>query len=113
MTGASATAEGELERTPLAHLLVYVLDRRLTGALFFTEPSGVEHVVRVCKGAPVKVKPGDRYLLLGEMLVEAGAIDEQTLHGALETKGLLGDMLLLAGCVERDVLEKVAEQQFI
>jgi hypothetical protein len=113
MAETSATAEGELAKTPFAHLLVYALDRRLTGVLFLKQPDGVEHVVRLARGVPVKVRPGDRYALLGEMLVEAGAIDRATLEEALATKGLLGDMLLLAGRVDGDVLEKVAEQQFI
>jgi hypothetical protein len=112
MAEASATAEGELARTPLAHLLVHALDRRLTGALFLAPPEGEEHVVRLNRGVPVKVRPGDRFALLGELLIEAGAIDAGTLEAALATKGLLGDVLLLAGRVERDVLEKVAEDQF-
>src|ERR1700742_2003114 len=98
---ASATAEGELARTPLAHLLVYALDRRLTGAMFLSSPTGVEHVVRFSRGVPIKVRPGDRHALLGQMLVDAGAIDEKTLEAALATQGLLGDVLLLAGRVER------------
>jgi hypothetical protein len=112
MAEASATAEGELARTPLAHLLVYALDRRLTGVLFLAPPKGEEHVVRLSRGVPVKVRPGDQFALLGELLIEAGAIDEKTLEAALATKGLLGDVLLLAGRIERDTLEKVAEDQF-
>src|SRR6185436_7589488 len=96
MEEASATAEGELGRQPLAHLLVYALDHRLTGALFLTTADSTEHVVRLSRGVPVKVRPGDRFALLGEMLVEAGAIDQKTLDGALATPGLLGDVLLLA-----------------
>src|SRR5262245_33420409 len=113
MPDTTATAEGDLDRTPFAHLLVYAADRRLSGVLFLEEPGGVEHVVRFARGAPVKVRPGDRYALLGEMLVEAGALDRATLAEALKTQGLLGDVLLLAGCVDRDVLEHVAEQQFV
>ena len=108
------------------------MDRQLTGALFLSEPvtmggdppyppaqpatesaPAVEHVVRLVRGVPVKVRPGDRHALLGEMLIEAGAIDAETLEAALATKGLLGDVLLLAGRVDRDVLEKVAEAQFV
>jgi hypothetical protein len=118
MTEASATADGELARTPLAHLLVYALDRRLTGALYLASPPspesvGNETVVRLCRGVPVKVKPGDGFSPLGEMLVAAGAIDEATLRAALATPGLLGDILLLAGRVERDTLERIAREQFI
>ncbi len=107
------TAEGELSRTPLAHLLVYALDRRLTGVLFFRETSGVEHVVRLARGAPVKTRPGDRFALLGEMLVEAGAVSAATIEEAVATKGLLGDVLMLTGRVDRNTLERVAEQQFV
>jgi hypothetical protein len=113
MAETLATAEGDLGRTPLGHLLVYALDKRLTGVLFLTEAGGLEHVVRLVRGVPVKVRPGDRWSLLGEMLVEAGAIDEATLADALATPGLLGDMLLLAERVERDALEKIAETQFV
>jgi hypothetical protein len=113
MAETSATAEGDFAKTPFAHLLVYALDRRLSGVLFLRQPDGVEHVVRLARGAPVKVRPGDRYALLGEMLVEAGAIDAATLEGALATKGLLGDMLLVTGRVDGDVLESIAEQQFL
>jgi hypothetical protein len=113
----AATAEGDLARTPFAHLLVYAVDRRLTGALFLREPpnaggSVVEHVVRLARGTPVKVRPGDDFARLGELLVEAGVLAPETLASALATKGLLGDVLLLAGCVERDRLEAVCEAQF-
>src|SRR4051812_6689798 len=111
MPDTAATAEGALDRTPFAHLLVYAADRRLTGVLFLTEPGGTEHAVRFARGAPVKVRPGDRFALLGEMLVEEGALDPATLAEALKTQGLLGDVLLLAGCIDRDVLEGIAEQQ--
>ena len=112
-----ATAEGDLARTPFAHLLVYAVDRRLTGALFLREPptagaSPVEHVVRLARGTPVKVRPGDNFARLGELLVESGVLSAETLVEALATKGLLGDVLLLAGCVERDKLEAVCEAQF-
>ena len=112
-----ATAEGDLARTPFAHLLVYAVDRRLTGALFLREPkaagaSPVEHVVRFARGTPVKVRPGDGFARLGELLVEAGALSPETLVEALATKGLLGDVLLLAGCVERNRLEAMCDAQF-
>lgn len=108
-----ATAEGDLGRTPFAHLLVFAIDRRLGGELFLTEPSSCTHVVRLVQGVPVKVKPGDGYALLGQLLVEAKAIDHTTLEGALTTRGLLGDVLLLAGCVDREVLERTVERQFL
>src|SRR5262249_24390386 len=107
-----ATAQGDLGRTPLGHLFVYALDKRLSGALVFCEPSGVEHVVLLSRGAPIKIRPGDGYALLGEMLIEAVAVSQATIQEALATQGLLGDVLVLAGRIHRDVLESVAEEQF-
>lgn len=113
MPSTQATASGDLGRTPFAHLAVYAFDRKLTGALFLNEPSGVEHTVRFARGLAVKIKPSDRYALLGEILVETGALDRKTLEQALATQGLLGDVLMLAGCVDRDTIERAAEEQFV
>ncbi|HVY48028.1 MAG TPA: hypothetical protein VHB21_19205, partial [Minicystis sp.] len=106
--------EGALGKTPIAHLLVYAMERQLTGVLFVA-PVGAaaETAVRLARGVPVKVRSGDGYALLGRMLVEAGAISEKTLEDALSTKGLLGDVLLLAGCIDQRRLEDVALQQFV
>jgi len=109
----AATAEGDFRRTPLPHLLVYMADRRLSGALFLKEPQGLEHVVRFECGSPVRVMPGDGFALFGEMLVEAGIVREEVVRGALATKGLLGDVLILTGHAEADELESVASEQLL
>lgn len=108
-----ATAEGDLERTPFAHLLVYAADRRLTGAMILNEPGGAEHVIQLARGAAVKVRPGDAYALFGDLLVEDGLVSRETVEAALATRGLLGDVLLLTGCVDAGTLEWVAEVQFV
>ena len=109
----AATAEGDFRKTPLPHLLVYMADRRLTGVLFLHEPEGVEHVVRFEWGAPVRVAPGDGFAMFGEMLVEAGIVNEDVVSNALATKGLLGDVLILTGHAEADELESVASEQLL
>jgi hypothetical protein len=106
-----ATAEGDFLRTPLPHLLVYMADRRLTGALFLCEPDGTEHIVRFEEGAPAKVFSGDRYALFGELLIEAGVVEEQVVREALATKGLLGDVLILTGHAVPETLERIAAVQ--
>lgn len=108
-----ATAEGDLERTPFAHLLVYAADRRLTGAMILDEPGGAEHVIQLDRGAAVKVRPGDGFALFGDLLVEDGLVSRETVDAALATRGLLGDVLLLSGCVDAGTLEWVAEVQFV
>lgn len=105
--------EGELATTPFAHILVYASDRRLTGALFLEDPSGTQHVVSFAGGAAVKVRPGDGYALLGALLVDAGAISEGALLGALSVPALLGDTLRVGGFIDNDTLESVAEAQFL
>lgn len=110
--GTVATAEGDLGHTPLAHLLVYAVERRLTGALFLTDPRGATHVVRLVRGTPVKVRPGDNHALLGELLVERRAISPQTLEGALLAKGRLGEVLMLSGSIGAQLLEQVLVEQF-
>ncbi len=109
----AATAEGDFQRTPLPHLLVYMADRRLTGALFLREPQGTEHVVRFEWGAPVRVAPGDQFAMFGELLVEAGIVREEVVQGALAAKGLLGDVLILTGHADADELESVASEQLV
>jgi len=106
------TAEGDLARNPFAHLLVFALERKLTGAMFLTDPSGAIHTVRLARGVPVKVRPGDAYSLLGEMLVDGGHIEEAVRDKALDSKGQLGEVLVLAGKLDREVLEKTLEEQF-
>ena len=88
-------------------------DRRLTGVLVLQEPQGLEHVVRFELGAPVRVAPGDQFAMFGEMLVEAGIVNEEVVHNALATKGLLGDVLILTGHAEADELESVASEQLL
>jgi hypothetical protein len=107
------TAEGDLRRSPFSHLLVYGVDRRLTGALFLTEPTGMTHVVRFAGGIAVKVRPGDDHARLGELLVAAGVLTEDLLSGALAAKGLLGDVLLLAGRIDRQGLDEILDRQFM
>lgn len=103
-----ATAEGDLRRTPLPHLLVYMADRRLTGALFLREPAGTEHVIRFEWGLPVRVFPGDGHAMFGELLVEQGIVGQDVVDNALATKGLLGDVLILTGHADGDTLERIA-----
>lgn len=107
----SPTAEGDLQRTPLPHLLVYMADRRLTGVLLLKEPAGAEHLVRFDWGAPVHASSTDGYALFGEILVEAGLVSQEVIDGALATKGLLGDVLILTGHADGETLERMAAWQ--
>lgn len=105
-------AEGDLEQTPYAHLVVYLLDRRLTGELFLAESEEVTHAVRFERGVPTKIRMEDGYARLGDLLVEEGLVTAEAIEGAVATGGLLGDVLVLAGRVESEALNAVLAEQF-
>ena len=46
------TAEGLLAKTPLAHVLVYVMERRMTGSLELRRPDGGAGTVVFVEGIP-------------------------------------------------------------
>lgn len=110
-----ATATGTLQATPFGHLLVYLLDRGLTGTLVLEEPSGDKHAIWFEAGAPAKVKTGKPVTYLGQVLVEQRAITrevyERTLQGALHERRLHGEVLLETGAIEQRVLRDALREQ--
>src|SRR5262249_54083203 len=52
------TAEGGFAKTPLVHLLVYILDQRLTGTVTFFPPDGLSHDVYFEEGVASKIRTG-------------------------------------------------------
>jgi hypothetical protein len=106
------SAEGTLEKTPFSHLLVYALDRQLTGELFLQEASGTVHALRLDLGAPIKARVSDSFLRLGDLVVLAELCPRETVEGAALTGGLLGDVLVLGGCADTDAIDLLLEEQF-
>jgi len=110
-----ATATGTLQVTPFGHLLVYLLDRGLTGSLVLEEPSGEKHAIWFETGAPAKVKTATAVTYLGQVLVEQRAITrevyERTLQGALHERRLHGQVLLETGAIEMRVLRDALREQ--
>src|SRR6478735_12564045 len=83
MTEAAPTAQGSLEATPLGHLLVYGLDRMLTGTLVLEESNGKRHAIYFEGGGPSKAKIQDPILFLGRVLVEQKRISEDVYERTL------------------------------
>ena len=110
-----ATATGNLQATPFGHLLVYLLDRGLTGSLVLEEQNGDKHAIWFETGAPAKVKTATPVTYLGQVLVEQRAITrevyERTLQGALHERRLHGQVLLETGAVELKVLRDALREQ--
>ncbi len=100
-----ATAEGLLQKTPFVHLLIYMLDQRLSGTTVFTLPSGVVHSVYFHDGTPAKVRTGTMLEPLDRVLVDEGMLDEATLRGTLmevvKKSVLHGRLLVMKGLLDR------------
>ena len=115
MTEAAPTAQGSLEGTPLGHLLVYGLDRLLTGTLVLEEVTGKRHAIYFDNGGPAKAKIQDPVLFLGRVLVEQKAISdevyERTLAMATETGTLHGQVLLAEGALDEHTLREGLREQ--
>jgi tetratricopeptide (TPR) repeat protein len=88
-----AVATGTLERTPLIHLLVYCLDRALSGTLVLQDPGNLRHAVLFQRGVPVKVKTGGAVAPLGRLLVEQGLASVPDVEDALVASRTLGTPL--------------------
>jgi curved DNA-binding protein CbpA len=115
MTEAAPTAQGSLEATPLGHLLVYGLDRMLTGTLVLEESNGKRHAIYFEDGGPSKAKIQDPILFLGRVLVEQKAITDQvydrTLIQATERGQLHGQVLLEQGQIDERALREGLREQ--
>jgi curved DNA-binding protein CbpA len=76
-------AVGSLGKTPMAHLLVYALERKLTGTFELWSGTRVEAALFVSQGLPANIgfrEPGHS---LGTVLVELGLITHAQMNQAL------------------------------
>ena len=111
-------ATGSLGKKPLAHLLIYALDRRLTGT-FELVSDGAEgptsaHIV-VTEGQILRVGTSDPVTYLGHVLYELGFIDDTKLSMSLAlvaaTKRLHGQVLLEDQTITPEQLAEALRQQ--
>jgi curved DNA-binding protein CbpA len=117
MGNVKPTAAGNLRATPLAHLLVYLLDRCLTGTIVIERPDGSKSAVQFDSGVPVKAKTAEPVIYLGDLLLELDAIDEPTLRRTLaratDEKRLHGQILLADRAIDQDTLFAALAEQVV
>lgn len=115
MSDVRATATGTLATTPIPHLLVYLLDKRLTGTVVLELPGAGRSALLVEQGQPVKAKTADPVILLGDLLVERELIDEQERDAIAERakadRMLYGQALLRAAALSESDLRDALEEQ--
>jgi tetratricopeptide (TPR) repeat protein len=77
------TASGTLAKTPLLHLLLYAMDKKLSGTIELFAPDKRSAVLLFAEGEPTKVRTSDPVAYLGQVLSELGLIDEERLNRSL------------------------------
>src|SRR5207302_1103300 len=102
------TADGTFAKTPLVQVLVYVLERGLTGTLEITHPDGPWAAFLVIEGLPSKGRTSEPVAFLGGVLRELGYIDDATLNSSLgamaKDRKLHGQILRAMNAINEDQL---------
>lgn len=102
------TAEGLLAKTPLAHLFIYVMERRMTGSLELLRPDGVGGAIYFVEGIPQKARTPEGTATLGAVLVQHGVITPeqaaQSIEHRFQTGTLQGQVLVSLGLITPDTL---------
>ncbi len=110
-----AIATGVLATKPIAHLLVYALDRRLTGTFELVDDTRERIRIVVESGMLVRVSTSEPVVYLGHVLYENGVITAEQLSESLAevaaTKALHGQVLLAKGMVQPEQLTDALRQQ--
>jgi tetratricopeptide (TPR) repeat protein len=102
------TASGTFARTPLVHLLIYALERKLEGTIEVAAPDARKAQMVFRGGQPAKVRADDASLFLGRVLVDLRHLPESELTRALAqqatmpqgSRPLLGDLLVASGIID-------------
>lgn len=112
---AAQQATGSLGATPIANLLVYALDRRLTGTLVIEDPHQQKSAIAFRHGVPAKVKLGELVAPLSELVVESGAVDGASAAATFEASRveghLHGETLVAGGFLEPGALTELLAEQ--
>jgi curved DNA-binding protein CbpA len=109
------TASGTLAKTPLAHLLVFIADKKLDGSLILRETRGGESIVAFVQGAPGRVKTSFPSAPLGRVLVQLGLVDQATADAAAAQVAAsgepIGEHLLSLGKIDQARLVAALREQ--
>jgi tetratricopeptide (TPR) repeat protein len=103
------TAQGSFAKTPFPHLLVYALERALTGT--FELHVGAQSVATMLfvQGVPAKLRTTEGVHFLGDVMAELGIISPEALRASqdrmAESPRLQGQILLEIGAIDEARLE--------
>ncbi len=115
MTTPRPMASGTLAQTPLAHLLIHVLDRRLTGTLVLEEPTGGKSAVFFDRGLAQKARTAAPVAFLRDVLLDLNLVEiarcDRALHRAAREQKLHGEILLAERSIEEQQLRSALREQ--
>lgn len=115
MTTPRPMASGTLAQTPLAHLLIHVLDRCLTGTLVLEEPTGGKSAVFFDRGLAQKARTAAPIAFLRDVLLDLNLVEiarcDRALHRAARDQKLHGEILLAEHAIEEPQLRSALREQ--
>jgi tetratricopeptide (TPR) repeat protein len=103
------TAQGSFAKTPFPHLLVYALERALTGTFELHVGPQSAATMLVIQGVPAKLRTSEGVHYLGDVMAELGLISPEALKASqermAESPRLQGQILKELGVVDDPRLE--------
>ena len=109
------TASGAFVKTPFPHLLVYALERRLTGTFELSQGAISTATMLVIGGCPAKIRTHQPMHYLGTVMTELGMISPDQLQTSLarmqESSRLQGQVLLEMGAIDPARLDAALRSQ--
>ena len=109
-------AEGNFKKTPFAHILVYLYEKKLNGSLEIKNSADVITVF-VREGTPAKVRSSVKGKGLGHLLHDLKLITEDQLraaqHQMTRQGGLMGEILVRMGAVDAAGLIRGLREQML
>lgn len=118
-TRPAPTANGELSKTPLVHLLLYVLDKKLTGSVELLAADKRSAAILFVNGEPAKVRTSEAVAYLGRVMLELGFLGEEQLNRSLaelakakaSAQRLHGELLVAQGVVTEAQVQAALREQ--
>jgi len=112
-------ASGTLAKTPLIHLLLYALEKRLVGTVEFVLPGQRTASILFWNGEPAKARASEAVAYLGRVLLELGFLTEDQLTQSLaelavaKSRGnaLHGQLLLAGRVINKSALQTALREQ--
>jgi tetratricopeptide (TPR) repeat protein len=103
------TAQGSFAKTPFPHLLVYALERVLTGTFELHVGAQSVATILVIQGVPAKIRTTEQVLFLGDVMAELGLVHPDAVRASQqrmqESPRLQGQILKELGAVDDARLE--------